>query len=82
MKHQNFGVLPSLLTAERRDVEVAPGGPHRLVAAAVNEVCAEQPVAVARRSLRKLAPVLVIGTSVIVGFDAAKIDVALRSLLS
>jgi hypothetical protein len=27
-------------------------------------------------------PVLVIGTSVIVGFDAAKIDVALRSLLS
>src|SRR2546430_6256030 len=32
-------VLPSLLTAERRDVEVAPGGPHRLVAAAVDEVC-------------------------------------------
>jgi hypothetical protein len=27
-------------------------------------------------------PVLVIGTSVIVGFDPAKIDVALRSLLS
>src|SRR6201987_1927712 len=25
-------VLPSLLTAERRDVKVAPGGPHRLVA--------------------------------------------------
>src|SRR5262245_13002467 len=37
---------PSLLTAERGDVEVAPGGPHRLVAAAVNEVCAEHPLAV------------------------------------
>src|ERR1700677_3655653 len=40
-------VLPSLLAAERRDVEVAPGGPHRLVAAAVDEVCAEDPLAVA-----------------------------------
>jgi hypothetical protein len=27
------GVLPRLLTAKRRHVEVAPGGPHRLVAA-------------------------------------------------
>src|SRR5208282_4780806 len=41
------GVLPSLLTAERREVEVAPGGPHRLVAAVVDEVCAEHPLAVA-----------------------------------
>src|SRR5215471_5411236 len=40
-------VLPSLLTSERRDIEVAPGGPHRLVAAAVDEVCAEHPLAVA-----------------------------------
>src|SRR5258708_37955492 len=40
-------VLPSLLTAERREVEVAPGGSHRLVAAAVDEVCAEHLVAVA-----------------------------------
>src|SRR5216683_7798610 len=40
-------VLPSLLTAERRDIEVAPGGPHRLVAAVVDEVCAEHLVAVA-----------------------------------
>src|SRR5262245_44418178 len=40
-------VLPGLLTAERRDIEVAPGGPHRLVAAAVDEVCAEHLVAVA-----------------------------------
>ena len=37
----------SLRTAERRDVEVAPGGPHRLVAAAVDEVCSEHPLAVA-----------------------------------
>src|SRR5271170_5470995 len=34
-------VLPSLLPAERRDVEVAPGGPHRLVASLVDEVGAE-----------------------------------------
>ena len=40
-------VLPNLLTAERRDVEVAPSGPHHLVAAAVDEVCAEHPLAVA-----------------------------------
>src|SRR5277367_3016723 len=40
-------VLPSLLTAERCDVEIAPGGPHRLVAAAINEVGAEHPLAVA-----------------------------------
>src|SRR5262249_1954390 len=40
-------VFPNLLTAERRDVEVAPGGPHRLVAALVDEVCAEHLVAVA-----------------------------------
>src|SRR5262249_37762482 len=40
-------VLPSLLTAERRDIEVAPGGPHRLVAAVVDEGCAEHLVAVA-----------------------------------
>src|SRR6516225_3824221 len=42
-------VLPNLLTAERRDIEVVPGGPHRLVAAAVNEVCAEHPLAVAEK---------------------------------
>src|SRR6266853_5654137 len=41
-------VLPRLLTAERRDVEVAPGGPHCLVAAVVDEVCAEDPLAVAK----------------------------------
>src|SRR5271154_7240219 len=40
-------VLPSLLPAERREVEVAPGAPYRLVAAVVSEVCAEPPVAIA-----------------------------------
>src|SRR5229473_6907900 len=30
-------VLPGLLTTERRHIEVAPGGSHRLVAAAVDE---------------------------------------------
>src|SRR6266478_9981913 len=40
-------VLPSLLTAERRDVEVAPGSPHGLVSAGVDEVCAEHLVAFA-----------------------------------
>jgi hypothetical protein len=36
-----------LAMAERRDVEVTPGGPYRIVATAVNEVRAEQLVAVA-----------------------------------
>src|SRR5205807_10016249 len=40
-------VFPSLLTVERRDVEVAPGPPHRLVAAVVDEICADHPLAVA-----------------------------------
>src|SRR5829696_10241843 len=40
-------VLPFLLAPERGDVEVAPGAAHRLVAAAVDEVGAEDPVAVA-----------------------------------
>src|SRR5215831_14166439 len=40
-------VLPSLLTAERCDVEVAPGATHRFVAAVVDEVRAEHPLAVA-----------------------------------
>src|SRR6202050_845014 len=44
-------VLPSLLTAERRDVEVAPEGPHRLVAAVVDEVCTENLVAIAEEDV-------------------------------
>src|SRR5206468_8503189 len=40
-------VLPSLLAAERCDVEVAPNGPHCLIAAVVDEVCAKHFVAVA-----------------------------------
>src|SRR5947209_585275 len=39
-------VLPCLLTAERRDIKIAPGAPHRLVAAVVDEVRAKHPVAV------------------------------------
>src|SRR6201998_2354483 len=39
--------LPGLLTPERRHVEVAPDGAHRLVAAAVDEVGAEYALAVA-----------------------------------
>src|SRR3712207_2864894 len=38
-------VLPFLLAAERRHVEVAPGRAHRLIAATVDEVGAEDPVA-------------------------------------
>src|SRR4051794_18644421 len=45
-------VLPRLLAAERRDVEVAPGAAHRLVAAAVDEVRAEDAVAVAQEGVR------------------------------
>src|SRR6185369_15821315 len=40
-------VFPNLLPAERRDVEVAPNGPHRLVAANIDEVRTEDPLAVA-----------------------------------
>src|ERR1043166_4000494 len=40
-------VLPSLLTAKRRDIEVAPDGPHRLVATVVDEVCAEHFISIA-----------------------------------
>ena len=40
-------VFPSFLTPERRDVEIAPSGPHRLVAAVVDEVGAEHSLAVA-----------------------------------
>src|ERR1700687_321155 len=40
-------VLPLLLTAERRHVEVAPNGAHRLVAAAGDEVGAEHALGVA-----------------------------------
>src|SRR5215211_2960853 len=40
-------VLPLLLAAERRDVEVGPGGAHPLVTAGVDEVGAEDLVAVA-----------------------------------
>src|SRR5712675_1184423 len=39
-------VLPLLLTPERRHVEVVPDGAHRLVAAAVDEVGAEDALAV------------------------------------
>src|SRR5258708_6187847 len=40
-------VLPRLLAPERRDIEVAPDAPHRLVAAVVDEIGAEHLVAVA-----------------------------------
>src|SRR5439155_11080211 len=40
-------VLPRLLTPERRHVEIAPNGAHRLVAAAVDEVGAEHALAIA-----------------------------------
>src|SRR5271163_2600754 len=44
-------VLPSFLTAEWRDVEVTPRAAHRLIAAVVNEVCAEYFVAVAKEDV-------------------------------
>src|ERR1700754_1478772 len=43
-----FGrILPLLLAAERSDIEVAPDGPHRFVAAVIDEIGAENLVAVA-----------------------------------
>src|SRR5262245_26740393 len=44
-------VLPSLLAAKRRDVQLAPGGPHRLVAPADDKVCAEDLPAVTEKHI-------------------------------
>ena len=44
-------VLPGILASERRRIEVAPGAPHCFVAAAVDEVGAKDPVAVAKEQL-------------------------------
>src|ERR1700679_1385197 len=44
-------VFPKLLTAERCHIEVAPGGPHRLVSPAVDEVRAGHLVAVAEECI-------------------------------
>src|SRR4051812_31193934 len=41
-------ILPHLLAAERRDVEIVPGAAHLLVAAALDEIGAEDAVAVAK----------------------------------
>src|ERR1700738_5721525 len=38
-------ILPGLLTPERRHVEIAPGGAHRLISAAADEVGAEHALA-------------------------------------
>src|SRR5215217_2948077 len=46
------GVLPLFLSPERGDVEIGPRGAHRLVAAAVDEVGAEDHVAVADEGVR------------------------------
>src|SRR3954469_15993002 len=40
-------ILPDLLPSQRRDVEVIPGAAHLLVAPALDEIGAEDPVAVA-----------------------------------
>src|SRR6266513_3888402 len=47
-------VLPLLLTPERSDIEVVPGVSHLLVAAVVDEVGAEQAVAVADERVRAM----------------------------
>jgi hypothetical protein len=44
-------ILPNFLAAERRHVEVAPNAPHRLVAAAIDEVGAEPLIAIADESV-------------------------------
>src|SRR5215213_10382615 len=44
-------VLPCLLAAEGGEVEVVPGAPHLLVAAGVDEVGAEDPVALADKGV-------------------------------
>src|SRR5437868_13521497 len=44
-------VLPTLLTSKRRDIEIAPDGPHRLIAAVVDEVRAEHLIALADENI-------------------------------
>src|SRR6185312_16091656 len=44
-------ILPELLAAERRDVEIIPGAAHLLVTAALDEVGAEHLVAVAEEHI-------------------------------
>src|SRR5215472_1812671 len=44
-------IFPRLLTTERCDIEVAPSGPHRFVAAIVDEIGAEYAVAVAKEHI-------------------------------
>src|SRR5437870_1779360 len=45
-------ILPLLLAPERSDIEVVPGAPHLLVTAVVDEVGAEEAVAVAGERVR------------------------------
>src|SRR5919198_5058097 len=56
-------VLPLLLAPERRDVEIAPGGAQVLVAAGVDEVGAEDPVALADEGV---VPVPLVNTEILV----------------
>ena len=44
-------VLPLLLATQGSDVEIAPGAPHRLVAAGIDEVGAEDSIAVANEGV-------------------------------
>src|SRR4051794_8007629 len=60
-------VLPLLLAAERRDVEVAPGRAHVLVAAVVDEVGPEDVVAVAQERVRAVPLIDVVVLVEIVG---------------
>src|SRR5262249_33786684 len=46
------GVLPLLLATKGSDVQIGPGAPHRLVAAAVDEVGTEDPIAIANEGVR------------------------------
>src|SRR6478609_756473 len=48
-------VLPMLLAAKRREVQVAPGATHLLVAAVVDEVGAKDVLAVADEPIRALS---------------------------
>src|SRR5438445_12706377 len=47
-------VLPFLLASQRSDVEIAPGAPHRLAAAVVDEIRSAHSVAVADQRVRPL----------------------------
>src|SRR3954467_14110337 len=68
-------ILPRLLAPERRDVEVGPGAAHRLVAAVVDQVGAEDPAVVG--AVEGVGPVPLVDAEVLVEVGGERVPGAL-----